>query len=382
MKRVSALKKIVAALTAICLLFLLCGCYYFQGYYIKQEPMGTNYNNIHSGELWMTEDMACLNMFAFMGGWYFEGVTSYWGQRLASRGVDDKGGGSLIYEGDLFMDGNTVYCLGANKPEDEVDETLYLYIYNTDNREKKWITLDGLIDYEADFYWSAFYVLQDTLFLEWHSCFFGENDDKDTVVLYAMSLETEELVTIQEGIAWRSLGVLDGKPAYVVKREKGSSCYTYDLYTYDLSTNKSDLIGEIDHEKTAQADWVGFMYIPNGVLIETTDDSTEQDVLLLYNPYQHKFIAEHMPEVNLIQAIPFEKYAFFHNREEDETDETGWRSVVYRIDLSDGTCERLTTFADEYPELFVTSDNFVYVRAESKIYRCDMDGNKEIVAKF
>lgn len=366
------MKKILAVLTAVCLLFSLCGCH-FGAYYIKQEGMTINYNNIfNGGELWLTENAVC-----FLRGGLFLGSIRY--VCLTPQG--EKSIDWVDFDCGVFIDNDTAYITETSAPsngnvfgEDEVtDPVPYLCVYNINNGQKRYIKVDIALDW-WEYRISVFYVLNDTLlFVVSYNGDNGENTD----ALYAMSLEKEEIIKIHENIVLSSLGVLDGIPVYAVEQD-GQYC----LYNYDLAENKSVLIGKLTHKKIRQASSVAIRYIPGGVLVNTADAEDGRETVLIYDIKQQTFTAEHEVDVGVYQPIPFENYVFFYDSEKKAGNEEEWYDVVYRLKLSDGTYEKVATFENQYIDLFVTSDNFVYVKTDEYIYRCDMDGNKEIVCKF
>lgn len=359
------LKRILAVLTAVCLLFSLCGCH-FGAYYIKQEGMTINYNNIQDpGSLWMTGNAVCYHIKPFLGS-YSVGITSKGKQVFSSVSL---GGTSQIY-------GNTAYIIKTWGNDEETEKIPLLCVYSLIDGSKEWIELGGITEWDDDYDIESACLLNDTLFFSLEQSFHDE--ETRHTPLYALPLETKKITKVCHDIAESSLGVVDGVLIYATEQDG-----KYQLYTYDALQNIATCVGQIVFD-TYIIEGV-FNYISGAAVFQfkqrELDNGSVTERVLIYDLAQREIVTEYCVDKNIDDFIVYQTYAFFVDYAFGS--ETGeYNTDVYRLNLSDGTYEEVITFEDQRVNLFVTSDDFVYVETDEYIYRCDMDGDKEIVCKF
>ncbi len=291
----------------------------------------TNYNNIY--ELYGSFCADSNTIFYSSDGFYNQRVFVHQGQ-IDTKLFEGADFPSEWLNAEFWANDQSVYFCTVSDNRDE----RYIYQYDlTQNTYTKLLTAEKLADWMATGDHIAYEL--------------STSDDYDRYDLYAHSIDGQESAFVCEDV-W-SFGIVNGSLRYLCATDTRELAY----FEYDFDTQESKLLLSIHNSKHTRDTCFNYT---NDYLIAF--EHFESDEFTVYSMDGSSSVYT-MPRT-IQHFIAGDQYAFAvcYNTHENSTALIKHPdNDIYKIDLSDGEYEALDYSANYDTQLYVVSDDLIYI---------------------
>ncbi|MBQ3528459.1 MAG: hypothetical protein IJA52_07915 [Clostridia bacterium] len=362
-----------------------------------------NYNNIDSDSFTMIQAASGDTVFYAWSGFYNPHISVFDGNRKhhVMNGLKFY---SEMYNGDFFVLGDSAYFSTTSFDiEEELhpnaeDDLIYdlqeykeynFYRYDLGSKEHaKMFSIES--SYIYTWYASTdFFAFKKYLY---------EKEDDEAVISDLYSLTCYDLAENTEILVCDSIvscSVVSGKLRYLTFSEG-----TFNVFEYDTKTRLSEKLGDFSIDGYNYEEYTvsyhTYNYTEEKIIVSSYNDN--YDTIAVYDIAEDT-LCEYTLPATIVSAIAGEKYIFadihtegvyYYGEDENVTSEADEEiDGIYRIDLSDGSYEKLDIFANEDTALFVVSDDeliieqgkMAFIRYKTTVFSYDVK-NKELKELF
>ncbi len=370
------MKKNTIRLLAICictvlLILSLASCSESGTTYVTTKDINFNYNNISAGisDIWVENDALYYNNYDII-------------TRIDGKGSEDIISSPFYFSLGVQVYGEKAYIL--NTKEDEEGYFLMEYNAKTGKKLREWDLRSTSAYITTDY---KRFLIVDGMAYIW-------NEDMSVGII---ELDTDERELIDDRIV--ACGAADGKFMYLKRghefikgsaAEKTISKYIYSVYCYDREANKEILLGEFSDMETFDVYHDPYISFTDRYVVFTTQPSEAEEgeaTLHIYDYIDNKQ-TERRIYFKSDEIIAFDEYAFIVEQSteyDEEYDElTYFEAKLHRICLETGEMEEVAEFEASFIDIFVTSDEDVYVKSSeyNGVIRFNVSTGKEHVIEY